>query len=189
MVQFPLCKRSESVTGVAVTWHFCQALPVNQRVVLAPVVLDLEHPDAWNIPLEVELDQRRRRRGLGRHHPLVHPALHVARHVAPVGPAPGGRGDVRRPRIGLLDVVGVVGDVGELDDDQVDRLVGLAGGVGGDAGEGAGVFHGADEDVQSPVGVDQCPGGVRDQLALGGDPVDGWLWVTSCLTPSRREKQ
>lgn len=183
MVQFPLRKPSDCCDqrhgGVMVL----SVLPVNQRVVLAPVVLDLEHPDAWNIPLEVKLDERRGRRGLGRHHPLIRPALHVARHGAPVGAASGRRGDVRRSRVGLLDVVGVVGDVGQFDDDQVYGLVGFSGGVGGDAGEGAGVLHRADEDVQSPVGVDQRSGGVRHQFAFRRDPVDGWLWVTSGLTP------
>lgn len=70
------------------------ASPVNQRVILAAVVLDLEHPDAGNVPLEVELDERGGRPGLGRHHPLVHAALHVARHVAAVGAASGRRGNV-----------------------------------------------------------------------------------------------
>lgn len=130
--------------NVMVTPRHRSVLPVDQRVVLAPVVLYLEHPNSRYIPLEVELDQRGRRRGLSRHHPLVDAALHVARHVAPVGAAPGRGGDVGRSRIGLLDVVGVVGDVGELYDNQVYRLVGLAGRVGGDAGERAGVFHRAD---------------------------------------------
>lgn len=75
---------------------------------MAAVVLDLEHPDARNIPLEVELDERCGRRGLGRHHPLIPSPLHVGRHVAPVGAASGGRGDVGGTRVGLLDAVGVV---------------------------------------------------------------------------------
>lgn len=184
MLRFPLCKPSDStVLSVLVTQGILSVLPVNQRVILASIVLYLEHPNAWNIPLEVELDQRRRWRGLGRHHPLIHPSLHVARHVAPVGPTSGRCGNVWRSGVGLLDVIGVVGDVGEFYNNQVHRLVGFTGRVGGDAGEGAGVFHGTDEDVQSPVVVDQCSGGVRYQFAFRRDPVDGWLWVTSCLTP------
>lgn len=156
---------------------------------MAAVVLDLEHPDTRNIPLEVELDQRRGRRGLGRHHPLVRPGLDVGRHVAAVGPAPRGRGDVRGAGVGLLDVVGVVGDVGQLYDHQVHRLVGFAGGVGGDAGERAGVFHRADQDVQRPVIVNQRPGGVGHQFALRRDPVDGWFRVASGLTPEKKNKR
>lgn len=164
-------------------------LPVNQRVILAPVVLDLEHPDAWDSPLEVELDKGCRWRSLSRHHSLIHSTLHVACHITPVGPTSGRRGNVGRPRIRLLDVVGVVGDVREFDDDQVDRLMGFTSRVGGNAGEGACVFHSADEDVQGPVCVNQCSRGVGYQLSLRGDPVDGWLWVTSCFTPARNKMQ
>lgn len=76
--------------------------------------------------------------------------------------------------------------MGEFDDEQVDGLVGFAGGVGGDASEGARVFDGTDEDVQRAVAVDQRSGGVRHQFALRRDPVDGWFWVTSRLTPGGR---
>lgn len=163
-------------------------LPVDQRVVLAAIVLDLEHPDSRDVPLEVELDERRGRRGLGRHHPLVgRRRLGVGRHVAAIGPAPHRGGNVGGARVGLLDVVGVVGDVRQLDDEQLHRLVGLAGGVGGDAGERTRVLHRADEDVQGAVGVDQRPGGVGHQLALGGDPVDGRFRVAPRLTPAREE--
>lgn len=166
-----------------------KVLPVNQWVILAPIVLYLEHPYAWNIPLEVELDQCRWWRGLSRHHPLIHPALHVSRHVAAVGSTPGRRGNVWRPGVRLLDVVGVVGDVGEFYDNQVYCLVGFTSRVGGDAGEGASVFHSTDEDVQSPIIVDQRSGGVRYQFALRRDPVDGWFWVTSCLTPKTKQSE
>lgn len=77
----------------------------------------------------------------------------------------------------------------EFYNNQVYSLMGFASRVGGDAGEGAGVFHSTDEDVQSAVGVDQRSGGVRYQFALWRYPVDGWLWVTSCLTPLKRETQ
>lgn len=88
-----------------------------------------------------------------------------------------------------MDVVGVVGDVREFYDNQVYFLVGFASRVGGDAAEGAGVFHSTDEDVQGPIGVDQCSGGVRHQFALWRDPVDGRFWVTSCLTPVQKSSR
>lgn len=163
-------------------------LPVHQWVILAPIVLNLEHPNAWNIPLEVELDQCCWWGGLSCHHPLIHPALHVTCHIAPVGSASGRCGNVRRSRIRFLDV-GVIGDVREFYNNKVYCLVGFTSRVGGDAGEGAGVFHSTDDDVQGPVCVDKCSGGVRHQFALRRDPVDGWLWVTSCLTPLRNENQ
>lgn len=164
-------------------------LPVHQRVILAPIVLYLEHSDTRNIPLEVELDQSCWRSGLSRHHPLINPAFHVACHVAAVGSAAGRRGNVRGSGVRFLDVVGVVGDVREFYDNQIYFLVGFAGRVGGDAAEGAGVFHSTDEDVQGPIGVDQSSGGVRHQFALWRDPVDGRFWVTSCLTPLRKSSR
>lgn len=86
-----------------------------------------------------------------------------------------------------MDVVGVVGDVWEFDNDQLYCLVGFTRWVRGDTGEGACVFDCTNENVQCPVGVDQRSGGVGDQFALRGNPVNGWLWVTSCLTPLWRE--
>lgn len=77
----------------------------------------------------------------------------------------------------------MVGDVGEFYNNQFYCLVGFTSRVGGDAGEGASVFHSSDENIQSPITIDQCSGGVRYQFALRRDPVDDWLWVTSCLTP------
>lgn len=64
-------------------------LPVDQRVILASVVLYLEHPDAWYVPLEVELDQCSRGRGLSCHHSFINPALHIACHVAAISAASG----------------------------------------------------------------------------------------------------
>lgn len=77
----------------------------------------------------------------------------------------------------------------EFYNNQVNSLVGFTSRVGGDAGEGASVFHSTDEDVQSPVIVDQCSGGVRYQFTLRRNPVDGWFWVTSCLTPKTRQSK
>lgn len=88
-----------------------------------------------------------------------------------------------------MDVVGVVGDVRQFDYDQLHGLVGFAGRVGRDAGEGARVFHSADEDVQSPVAVNQGSGGVGHQFAFRRDPVNGWFWITSCLTPLKIQNQ
>lgn len=88
-----------------------------------------------------------------------------------------------------MDVVCVVGNMGEFYNNQIHCLMSLASGVGGDAGEGAGVLHRTDEDVQSPISVDQRSGGIRHQFTLRRDPVDGWLWVTSCLTSEKRENQ
>lgn len=161
--------------------------PVNQWVILAPIVLYLEHPNAWNIPLEVELDQCCGRCGLSCHHPLIHSTLYISCHVAPICSASGRRRNVWWPRVRLLDVIGVVGDVREFYNNQVNSLVSFTSGVGGDAGEGASVFHSTDEDVQSPIIVDQCSGGVRYQFTLRRNPVDGWFWVTSCLTPKTRQ--
>lgn len=158
-------------------------LPVNQWVILTSVILYLEHPNSWYIPLEVELDQCSWWRGLSCHHPLIHTTLHITCRVAPIGAASGWCGNVRRSRVRLLDVVCVVGNVREFDNNQIHCLVSLAGGVGGDTGERASVLHLTDDNVQSSVSVDKCSGGIRDQFTLRRDPVNGWLWVTSCLTP------
>ena len=91
-------------------------LPIDQRVVLAPVVLDLEHADARDVPLEVELDERRGRGGLGDHHAFVAARLAVSCRIVAVGAGTGGGGNVGGAGVGLLDAVGVVGDVGQLDD-------------------------------------------------------------------------
>ena len=164
-------------------------LPVDQRVVLGSIVLYLEHPDAWYSPLEIKLDQRSWWRGFSCHYPLIYSTLHITCHIAAICTTSGWRGNVRRSWVRLLDVVSVVGDVGEFYNNQVNSLVGFTGRVGGDAGKGAGVFHSANEDIQSPVVVDHGPGRVRHQLALRRDPVNGWLWVTSCLTPLKIKNQ
>lgn len=158
-VLFPLCKLSDS-NVMDMMSVILSILPVNQWVILAAIVLYLEHPNAGNIPLEVELDQCCRWRGLSRHHPFIHPSFHITCHVAPIGSA-SGRGNIWWSWIGLLDVIGVVGDVGEFYNNQFYCLVSFTSRVGGDAGKGASIFHSTDEDVQSPIGVDQCSGGVR----------------------------
>ena len=164
-------------------------LPVHQWVILASIVLYLEHPDARYIPLEVELDQRSRRRGLSGHHPLISPTLHISCHIAAISTASGRCGNVWRSRVWLLDVIGVVRDVGEFNNSQVHRLVSFTGRVGGNAGERASVLHSSDEDVQSPVVVDQRSGGVRHQFSFRWYPVNGWFWVASCLTPLKTGNQ
>src|SRR4029434_5446691 len=69
----------------------CQsAPPVDQAVVVGAVVLDLEHADAWDAPLEVELDERGRGRGFGDHHPLLGAGVGACRGPSAPGSAGGG---------------------------------------------------------------------------------------------------
>lgn len=135
-------------------------LPIHKWIILAPIVLDLEHPNTWNIPLEVKLDQCGWWCGLSGHHSLFYPTLHIAGHVASVVYTSGGCGNVRWSRVRLLDVVGVVGDVWKFNDNQVYGLVSLTSWIGGDAGERACVFYSTDDDVQTSISINQCPRGV-----------------------------
>lgn len=162
-------------------------LPVYQRVILTSVVLYLEHPDAWYVPLEVKLDQCSWGGGLSCHHSFINPALYVTSHIAAISTTSGRGGNVWRSWIWFLDVVGVVGDVRKFYNNQVYSLVSFTSRVGWDAGEWTRVFHSTDEDVQSPVVVNQGPGGVRHQFAFRRNPVNGWLWITPRLTPLKTD--
>lgn len=162
-------------------------LPVYQRVILTSIVLYLEHPDAWYVPLEVKLDQCSWGGGLSCHHSFINPALYVTSHIAAICTTSGRRRNVWWSRIGFLDVVGVVGDVRKFYNNQVYSLVSFTSRVGRDAGEWTRVFHSTDQDVQSPVVVNQGPGGVRHQFAFRRNPVNGWLWITPRLTPLKTD--
>lgn len=111
-------------------------LPVNQRIVVGAIVLDLVHPYSGDVPLEVELDQCRGGRGLHHHHFLLLAGLGVPQGQASrLRSCFGHGGDVRRARVGLPLCHSVICEMREFGDGQVHRLLGLARRVGGHASE------------------------------------------------------
>lgn len=112
-------------------------LPVNQRIIIGAIILDLEHAYSRNIPLEVKLDQGWGGRGLSNYYFLLLACLRIPqRQPSHLRPRLGHCGDIWRSGVRLPLCGCVVGEMRKFGNGQIHRLLGLTCRIGGHTGEG-----------------------------------------------------